>query len=58
MMNVRHFRPGLRRRCVRKLCAEPWPIAIAFSIAELFAPDAMATRLDAFQNYYTSIASN
>ncbi len=31
---------------------QPWPIAIASSLTELFAPDLMATRLKAFQRYY------
>jgi pyrroloquinoline-quinone synthase len=37
---------------------QPWPIAIASSLTELFAPDLMAKRLEAFQNYYTWIASD
>jgi pyrroloquinoline-quinone synthase len=36
---------------------KPWPIAIASSLTELFAPDLMAKRLDAFAKYYTWIAS-
>jgi pyrroloquinoline-quinone synthase len=31
---------------------QPWPIAIASSLTELFAPDLMATRLQAFERYY------
>ncbi len=31
---------------------EPWPIAVASSLTELFAPDLMATRLAAFRQYY------
>lgn len=34
---------------------EPWPVAIASSLTELFAPDLMATRLRAFENHYTWI---
>jgi pyrroloquinoline-quinone synthase len=30
----------------------PWPIAIASSLTELFAPDLMATRLIAFEKFY------
>jgi pyrroloquinoline-quinone synthase len=30
-----------------------WPVAIASSLTELFAPDLMATRLAAFEKYYT-----
>lgn len=32
---------------------QPWPVAIASSLTELFAPDIMATRLAAFRKYYT-----
>ncbi|MGH8163834.1 MAG: pyrroloquinoline-quinone synthase PqqC, partial [Rhodanobacteraceae bacterium] len=34
---------------------EPWPVAMASSLTELFAPDLMATRLAAFEKYYTWI---
>jgi pyrroloquinoline-quinone synthase len=33
--------------------SEPWPIAIASSLTEMFAPDIMAERLAAFAKYYT-----
>jgi pyrroloquinoline-quinone synthase len=36
--------------------SQPWPIAIASSLTELFAPDLMAKRLAAFAKYYTWIA--
>jgi len=32
---------------------KPWPVAVAASLTELFAPDLMATRLAAFEKYYT-----
>ncbi|MDE2126463.1 MAG: pyrroloquinoline-quinone synthase PqqC [Armatimonadetes bacterium] len=32
---------------------EPWPIAVASSLTELFAPDLMAERIAAFERYYT-----
>ena len=32
---------------------QPWPIAVASSLTELFAPDIMAERLAAFRKYYT-----
>ena len=32
---------------------QPWPIAVASSLTELFAPDLMATRLAAFERHYT-----
>ena len=31
---------------------EPWPIAVASSLTELFAPDLMARRLEAFRRHY------
>lgn len=36
---------------------QPWPVAIASSLTELFAPDLMATRLAAFAKYYQWIDS-
>jgi len=32
--------------------ARPWPVAIASSLTELFAPDLMAKRLEAFKQFY------
>jgi len=32
--------------------SQPWPVAIASSLTELFAPDLMAQRLAAFEKYY------
>jgi pyrroloquinoline-quinone synthase len=34
---------------------QPWPIAIASSLTELFAPDLMEVRLAAFEKFYTWI---
>jgi pyrroloquinoline-quinone synthase len=34
---------------------QSWPVAIASSLTELFAPDLMATRLAAFEKFYTLI---
>jgi pyrroloquinoline-quinone synthase len=31
---------------------QPWPIAVASSLTELFSPDLMATRLAAFEKHY------
>jgi pyrroloquinoline-quinone synthase len=31
---------------------QPWPIAVASSLTELFAPDLMAKRLEAFKRFY------
>lgn len=61
MMDERYVRPGVRFAVdgyVNFARTQPWPIAIASSLTELFAPDLMAKRLDAFQNYYTWIASD
>lgn len=35
---------------------QPWPLAIASSLTELFAPDLMRERLAAFERYYSWIA--
>jgi pyrroloquinoline-quinone synthase len=32
---------------------QPWPVAVASSLTELFAPDLMAKRLEAFKTYYS-----
>jgi len=32
---------------------QPWPVAVASSLTELFAPDLMAERLAAFRKHYT-----
>jgi pyrroloquinoline-quinone synthase len=32
---------------------QPWPVAIASSLTEMFAPDIMAERLAAFRKFYT-----
>lgn len=59
ILDERHVRPGVRFAVdayVNFARTEPWPIAIASSLTELFAPDLMAKRLDAFQKFYTWIA--
>jgi len=33
--------------------SRPWPVAVASSLTELFAPDLMARRIEAFERYYT-----
>jgi pyrroloquinoline-quinone synthase len=35
--------------------SQPWPVAVASSLTELFAPDLMAKRLEAFERYYAWI---
>ena len=37
---------------------QPWPVAIASSLTELFAPDLMSARLAAFEKFYGWIDSN
>ena len=51
----RHVVPGVRFACAAYLelvQTNPWPIAIASSLTELFAPDLMATRIAAFERHY------
>ncbi len=38
---------------VRLARDEPWPVAVASSLTELFVPDLMAERIRAFERYYT-----
>lgn len=50
-----HVLPGVRFAVdayVNFTRGEPWPIAVASSLTELFAPDLMAKRLAAFRRYY------
>jgi pyrroloquinoline-quinone synthase len=51
----RHLVPGVRFAVdayVNFARYRPWPIAIASSLTELFAPDLMTARLAAFENFY------
>ncbi len=51
----RHVLPGVRFAVDAYLnfCrSQPWPVAIASSLTELFAPDLMRDRIDAFRRYY------
>ncbi|MDB6004427.1 MAG: coenzyme biosynthesis protein [Prosthecobacter sp.] len=55
----RHVLPGVRFAVdayVTFAREKPWPVAVASSLTELFAPDLMAARLEAFKQYYTWIA--
>lgn len=55
LMQGRHLQPGVRFAVdayVTFARTKPWPVAIASSLTELFAPDLMATRLVAFEKYY------
>ena len=58
LMEDRHLRPGVRFAVdayVNFACTQPWPVAIASSLTELFAPDLMKRRLAAFEKFYSWI---
>jgi pyrroloquinoline-quinone synthase len=58
LMDDRHLQPGVRFAVdayVNFARTQPWPIAIASSLTELFAPDLMTNRLAAFEKYYSWI---
>jgi pyrroloquinoline-quinone synthase len=60
LLQDRHLLPGVRAAVdsyVNFARTKPWPIAIASSLTELFAPGLMATRLAAFEKFYTWIDS-
>lgn len=53
-------RPGVRFAVdayVHFAKSQPWPIAVASSLTELFAPDLMAKRLAAFEEHYPWVES-
>src|SRR5437763_11419630 len=55
LMEDRQLQPGVRFAVdayVNFARTQPWPVAIASSLTELFAPDLMATRLAAFEKFY------
>jgi len=55
LLDNRHLLPGVRFAVdayVNFARNQPWPIAIASSLTELFAPDLMTTRLAAFEKFY------
>jgi pyrroloquinoline-quinone synthase len=55
LMSDRHLLPGVRFAIdayVNFARTQPWPIAIASSLTELFAPDLMTERLAAFTKFY------
>ena len=55
LIEDRHLRPGARfavNAYVNFARTRPWPVAIASSLTELFAPDLMKTRLAAFEKFY------
>jgi pyrroloquinoline-quinone synthase len=55
LLDNRHLLPGVRFAVdayVNFARSQPWPIAIASSLTELFAPDLMTARLAAFEKFY------
>jgi pyrroloquinoline-quinone synthase len=60
LLDERHLLPGVRFAVdayVHFARSEPWPVAIASSLTELFAPNLMARRLEAFQLHYKWVPS-
>src|SRR5262249_42342015 len=58
LLKDQHLLPGVRFAVdayVNFARIQPWPIAIASSLTELFAPDLMAARLAAFEKFYSWI---
>lgn len=61
ILDHRHVQPGVRFAVdayVTFARTRPWVEAVASSLTELFAPDLMAERLAAFEQYYTWIDSD
>jgi pyrroloquinoline-quinone synthase len=59
-LDERHVFPGVRFAVdayVHFARTRPWPIAVASSLTELFAPDLMSERLAAFEKHYPWIPS-
>lgn len=59
LLDERHVLPGVRFAVdayVNFARTQPWTLAIASSLTELFAPDLMQERLAAFEKFYTWIA--
>jgi pyrroloquinoline-quinone synthase len=55
LLDNRQLLPGVRFAVdayVNFARSQPWPIAVASSLTELFAPDLMTTRLAAFEEFY------
>jgi pyrroloquinoline-quinone synthase len=55
LLDNRHLLPGVRFAVdayVNFARSQPWPITIASSLTELFAPDLMTARLAAFEKFY------
>ena len=59
-LSERHVLPGVRFAVdayVNFARTKSWPVAIASSLTELFAPDLMANRLAAFEKHYAWVQS-
>jgi pyrroloquinoline-quinone synthase len=60
LWNGRLLLPGVRFAVdayVQFARSQPWPIAVASSLTELFAPDLMSERLAAFERHYSWVPS-
>jgi pyrroloquinoline-quinone synthase len=60
ILDERHVLPAVRFAVdayVTLARTEPWPVAVASSLTEMFAPDLMARRIEAFERHYTWISS-
>jgi pyrroloquinoline-quinone synthase len=59
LLDERHVLPGVRFAVDAYLDLarnKPWPVAIASSLTEWFAPDLMAERIHAFERHYRGVA--
>jgi pyrroloquinoline-quinone synthase len=60
ILSETHVVPGVRFAVdayVNLTRTKPWPIAISSSLTELFAPDLMKNRIEAFEKYYAWVPS-
>jgi pyrroloquinoline-quinone synthase len=58
LLDNRHLLPGVHFAVdayVNFARSQPWPIAVGSSLTELFAPDLMTARLEAFERFYSWI---
>lgn len=56
VLDERHLLPGVRFAVEAYLTlvrTKPWPVAVASSLTELFAPDLMKERIAAFERFYS-----
>ena len=61
LLASRHVIPGVRFAVdayINFARTQPWPIAVASSLTELFAPSLMARRLEAFKRFYPWIETS